>query len=248
VLTAYGGNATASQPLEIKAIDPTPTPTPVPPPPVIRFFTAQGPVDAVTQQSVSADGLTTVYNVLAATPVQLSWLVDGADEITLFGPGITEGVGNQGTRDIGQVIIGGTYQLTASNDGGTATATVIIQVQQPPPPAPYDVRGVLGTEMITITWRYNNTAFQKPYFVGFKIYSADVSADSTDTDFYEVGELRKAAPDDPPLVRYSFLHELPGEDTCGRAYYVTVLYQDVATSEEKETDASTNSWYSKPCP
>jgi hypothetical protein len=248
VLTAYNGDATASQPLEIKAIDPTPTPTPVPPPPVIRFFTAQGPVDAVTQQSVSADGLTTVYNVLAATSVQLSWLVDGADEITLFGPGITEGVGNQGTRDIGPVIIGGTYQLTASNDGGTATATVIIQVQQPPPPTPNDVRGVVGTEMITITWRYNNTSFQKPYFIGFKIYGADVSADSTDTDFYEVGELRKAAPDDPPLVRYSFLHELPGEDTCGRAYYVTAIYLDVLTGIEEETDASTNSWYSTPCP
>jgi hypothetical protein len=146
------------------------------------------------------------------------------------------------------MITGGTYQLNAANDGGSVTATVIIQVQQPPPPAPYDVRGVLGTEMITITWRYDNASFQKPYFVGFKIYSADVSADSTDIDFYEVGELRKAAPDDPPLVTYSFLHALPGEDTCGRAYYVTVIYLDVLTNIEEETDASTNSWYSAPCP
>jgi hypothetical protein len=251
VLTAYNGDATASQPLEIKAIDPTPTPTPTPtpvPPPVIRFFTAQGPVDAVTQQSVSADGLTTVYNVLAATSVQLSWLVDNADEITLFGPGITEGVGNQGTRDIGQVISNGTYQLNASNDGGSATATVIIQVQLVPPPPPYDVTGVRGTDMVTITWRYDSSSFQKPYFIGFKIYSADVSADSTDTDFYEVGDWRKAAPDDPPLVKYTFIHDLAGSDTCGRAYYVTAIYQDVLTSIEEETDASTNSWYSIPCP
>jgi len=248
VLTAYNGDATTSQPLEIKAIDPTPTPTPVPPPPVIRFFTAQGPVDAVTQQSVSADGLTTVYNVLAATSVQLSWLVDDADEITLFGPGITEGVGNQGTRDIGQVISNGTYQLNASNDGGSATATVIIQVQLVPPPPPYDVTGVRGTDMVTITWRYDSSSFQKPYFIGFKIYSADVSADSTDTDFYEVGDWRKAAPDDPPLVKYTFIHDLAGSDTCGRAYYVTAIYQDVLTSIEEETDASTNSWYSIPCP
>jgi hypothetical protein len=180
--------------------------------------------------------------------VQLNWLVEGANEITLFGPGITEGVGNQGNKDLGQIISNGTYQLTATNDGGSATATVIIQVRLQPPPPPYDVAGIRGTDMITVTWRYDSVSFQKSYFRGFKIYSADVSAGSTDTDFYEVGELRKAAPDDPPLVQYTFVHDLTGLDTCGRAYYVTAIYEDVLTTIEEETNASTNSWYSIPCP
>jgi hypothetical protein len=250
VLTAYNGDSTASQPLEIKAIEPTPTPTPVPPPPVIRFFTASGPVDGISQVDTytTTAGTTIVYRVLAATQVQLNWLVEDASEITLFGPGVTEGVGNQGNRDLGQVISNGTYQLTASNDGGSTTATVILQVQLQPPPPPYDVDGLVGTEAVSITWQYDDESFEKPYFIGFRIYSADVSADSTDTAFYEVGDLRKA-PGDLPQLQYTFEHALPPPlDTCGRAYYVTAIYEDVLTGDEMETDASTNSWYSMPCP
>jgi hypothetical protein len=252
VLTAYNDNVSSSQPLEIKAIDPTPTPTPVPPPPIIHFFTARaiGNPNDVTQQSTTTttDGTTIVYNVIAGTQVELNWLVEGQDTLILTGPSLNEGVAQQGPRLIGTVTTDATYQLMASNNGGVTTDIVVLRVQLVPPPAPYNVDGApdYAGNTITITWDYDQASFDKVYFTGFRIYSADVSPGSTDTSFYEVGMVLKGVDPIPPYV---YVHAIAAPGSAyGRAYYVTAVYQDVLQGVEKETGASRNSWYSQPTP
>ncbi len=258
VLTAFNGELKSSQATEVKAIEPTPTPTPTPiptapppptatptpyPPPVIVYYKAEGnnPLEdqVVFVETLDEGGFPVyVYRVEGGSRMKLAWEVRNAESVVLqdFGP---QALIEDGFLLPGSIIESGDYVLIAQNNGGanTTKATIRVDITSPePPPPPYNVAGVEdaagGTN--TITWSYRFADRSK--IVGFRIYRADFPPGSA---FEPVQTLYDTNAN-------NWVDSLA--ETCGKAYYVVALYVDYVTDEEVETQASTTSWYSQPCP
>ncbi len=257
VLTAFNGDLSASKPAEVTWVEPTPTatPTPVPtapppptetptpfPPPIISFYKAEdinSPSDAVIFQREydTAAGTVYEYQVVAGTRVKLSWGVKDADTVTL------ENLGSQppeGSITLpAPVVQPALIKLTAENNDGNNQVNAAIQfsvVSPAPPPPPLQVTGVEdpAAETNTIQWAYRSE--DRASIDGFRIYRSDVPPGS---DFVVVWPLT-----DPSASSWTD----NVSPTCGRAYYVVAVYTDWVNNVEKETAASSTSWYSKPCP
>lgn len=258
VLTAFNGTLKASAATEVKAIEPTPTPTPTPvptapppptatptpyPPPVIVYYKAEGNDPLVDQvvfiETLDEGGFPVyVYRVEGGSRMKLSWEVRNAESVVLqdFGP---QALIEDGFLLPGSIIESGDYVLIAQNNGGanTAKATIRVDIASPePPPPPYNVTGIEdptgGTN--TISWSYRFA--DRPKIVGFRIYRADFPPGSMFEPVQTLYDQNASSWVDMPT------------ETCGKAYYVVALYVDYVTDEEVETQASTTSWYSQPCP
>ena len=258
VLTAFNGELKSSQATEVKAIEPTPTPTPTPiptatpaptatptpyPPPVIVYYKAEGnnPLEdqVVFVETLDEGGFPVyVYRVEGGSRMKLAWEVRNAESVVLLGFG-PQALIEDGFLLPGSIIESGDYVLIAVNNGGvnTSKATIRVDITSPePPPPPYNVAGVEdaagGTNAITWSYRFAD----RSKIVGFRIYRADFPPGSA---FEPVQTLYD-------INANNWVDSLA--QTCGKAYYVVALYVDYVTDEEVETQASTTSWYSQPCP
>jgi hypothetical protein len=251
VLTAYNGALSRSAPAEVTALEPTakptakppPTPTATPfPPPVVAYYLAEGlnpPDDKVVFQTSyeGENGMIYVYDVEVGSRVTLKWKVNNADTVVVepFGAQPTEG----SVVLPAPVVAPATYELTAKNNNGKNEIHAFLQIEitsPNPPQAPYNVRGTEDPagKKNTIEWSY--TDLDRALIVGFRIYRAEVPPGS---DFVAVWTEY-----DPSATAWT--DEV--DPTCGKAYYVVAVYVDPITNEEKETEASSTSWYSQPCP
>jgi hypothetical protein len=79
---------------------------------------------------------------------------------------------------------------------------------------------------------------------GFRVYGSNVSPQTNFTPISTI-YLTETLPVSPPST-FSVVDTV--SPTCGRAYYVVALYQDIIAGVEKETNASGSSWYSTLCP
>jgi len=258
VLTAYNGDLSSSMPAEVTVLEPTPTPTmtPVPtvpptptptptpfPPPFISFYKAEG-LDPTQDRVVfkgateTDNGTVYLYEVEVGARVKLSWSVENAEKVTIQNLGAQPTSGEVVLPD--PVTAAASYMLTAENNGGANQVSAFVQFEvtamQPPPP-PYGVRGVEDVAAGTnrIEWNYDDQ--YRGVIIGFRIYRADVPPGDS---FLPVGMV-----DDPNATSWT---DTALNETCGKAYYVVAVYIDPVRNEERETEASTTSWYSRPCP
>jgi hypothetical protein len=247
ILTAFGEaeDQTASQTVELTVLEPTPlppptdtpvptlTPTPTPIPPIVSFWAEEN------DQVVFLGGDPPVYQVEAGSDVNLRWSVQGADTLTLIS--LLLGSQDQDPTSTGKTLLSvtteDTYQLTAQNAGGTTQKSLQIRLKSPdPPPPPSNVDGLQGSGAITITWVYATQ--DEDDIIGFRIYRADMPPGTNFTRVADEGDLNPGSEQWVDQV----------SPTCGKVYYVVALYFDIISGENKETDASTTSWGSQPCP
>ncbi len=245
VLTAKNGDLSASTPLEVGGEDPTPTPeptataTPTPLPAIISFFKAAG-IDADASK-VTFSGTTSTssgpiyaYTIEAGAMVELSWDAANAETVEL------EGYGPQpasSTFEIPNAVVKSTtLTLTATNASGVSTKSYLrFNVEAPdPPPAPFNVTGKVVDSQAVLSWSYRTT--DRAGITGFRIYRANLA---TDGIFIAVWTEY-----DPSATGWTDEEASP----CDTAYYVVAVYDDIVTETEKETGASTTSWYSPSCP
>lgn len=259
VLTAYNGELSRSTPAEVTALEPTPTVTPTPPPtpaptatpeptpfppPLIAYYKAEGQAGyeskVVFQDSYqSENGPVYVYRVEAGAWMKLLWEVSSAEVVTLEGYGPQPAQGEFALP--GAITQAATYVLTAENNGGQNQIRAFVQVEvtsPPPPPPPFNVAGVedAGAGTNKVSWSYRPQ--DRTRIDGFRIYRADVPPGNS---FVAVWSLY-----DPNATEWT--DTLAPNQTCGKAYYVVAIYTDVISSEERETAASSTSWFSTPCP
>lgn len=258
VLTAYNGDLSASQTVQLTVLEPTPTstwtPTPTPEPtlpptetptptptslpaPSIVYFRAEG-VDPLQDRvefvgiEGGQDAPTYVYRVEVRSMAKLSWSVEAASKVTLDGapqPATSVYVIPNPITEAGY------YTLDAENAEGVGrSASIRFELTSPPPPPPpYGVDGTESEEGNTIIWHYQNE--YRDDITGFRIYRADVAQDP--------GYLPITTIYDPYATEWL---DTP-DQTCGKNYYVVALYIDPITDEEEETEASANSWYTSSC-
>lgn len=247
VLTAYNGDQQTVKTAQIQFLDPTPTPEPTAttaagagggagggsgsgtptPTPEITSFTAEG-VSSSDQVTSAGGG---VYNVVAGSNVNLRWVTNNADTITLVG------VGDQtpsGTYTVNNVVVDKVYQLKASNDNGSTQEFLQLRVvPKPPPPAPYAVDGTDNGTSVTLTWQYDN----ENDIIGFRVYRAPAVS----------GPFTRIA--DESQLANSARQYIDSTTPAGCAgYYVTAVYLDPSSGNKQETSASQNSWFKPSCP
>ncbi len=252
VLTAFNEDKASSGNLQVEVVEATPTPvpadTPVPtettlPTAVINSFAIVSPDPP---QVVSLGSNT--YQVYVDTQVRFRWQVDSsAKKVRLESP-------DGDAQTLSAVPIGsfdkdiakngdGEYRLVAINGADAESPAQVLTVQvvdKPPPNRPTNVTGAEDTanNVNTITWSWQSDSTLSD-LTGFRVYRADVS----DGIFSPLpGQLA------PPGSSGSWTDTLTAPDTtCGKAYYVVSVYENIA-GDELVTDASTNTWFSTPCP
>ncbi len=248
ILTAYNGDLSSSQTVELTVQEPTPTPppptpTPTPAPePVIEYFVAKGAEDPNDVTLLGSGSLTNSlrYEVVAGAKVIFSWSVHNAAQVTLFEN--SESLGEQPAEwelPPRVIIEAGQYRLVATNaDGIERSAFIQITTRQPePPPSPYNVDGPpLQTIPLTITWSYDADHLND--IIGFRVYRADAPYEHFDRmmDEAQLDNLKRNWGDPSP--------------GCGQAYYVVAVYEVYVDGEKTpfETDPSPDRYYSWPCP
>lgn len=250
VLTAYNGelNVTAVQQLTVNEPTPTPTPmptaTPLPPAPVIDYFqavSASGTASDVVQDLSANIANTLVYTVVAGTPVEFRWVVHNATVVLFDGANVAAINDDQSSQVVQGVKSPKTYELRALNAVGAMTQKFVkVNIQQkPPPPRPFNVNGTdSAAPPLIITWQYNAADVDK--IVGFRVYRATVP----NTSFDRVADYDTLT---SSARQFSDPLDNPPSATCGLAYYVVAVSLD-ADGNPVESQPSTNSWYSSPCP
>lgn len=246
ILTASNGpDLNTSQTVQIKVNLPTPTMTPSPAPtptpsqtpsatplplPIIIFSAAPDtgqPANSVNP--LPGDATTYKYEVVAGTRVKFNWSVTNAVKVTFL---------SQDKAPIDsatlQVLAADTYVFAAINAQG-ASVNVFVQIQlkaKPIPPAPFNVNGpgIAAPQPWIITWDYDPNSLAD--IEGFRFYRATLP----NLSFVAL----------PDVGTSPLQYQDPG-GTCGMAYYIVALYRDV-NNDLQETAASSNSWYSPPCP
>jgi len=251
ILTAYNGELSVSAPVEVTIIEPTPTLTPTPtatptatpvPPPLVTFLAEAitGQVD--WQETVdTGQGEKHIYQVEAGSDIRLKWAVQRADKLTLDGQEQVDIA--DGSIDKLAVTSPALYALVAFNNEDANEVREFIQLDlfsPPPPRPPTSLSGdLVPGNGITLTWKHK-TQPGTASIDGFRVYRATVVPKS---DFEPLQP--------PPAVITALEHFDPEPEggTCGKAYYVVAVYQAIENNQwvEKETDASANSWYSRPC-
>lgn len=235
VLTAFNQGKQASQSAEVRVLTPTPTTTPPPPPPtplpaaIISSFVAEEKANAVTFVPGSNPP---TYQVVAGSDVKLNWETQNAVKVTLVSSSGNQDVATTGSKTLLSVIANDDVQLQAFNGENKLTsANLKLQViPPPPPPPPFDFTGVEGTNVITLSWKYDSNS--KDQIEGFRIYSTS----ATNTPLFDEGTLDENATS----------HVISVSPTCGNGYYVVAVYIDIISNNKKERP-TTNTWFSKTC-
>ncbi|MEE8389684.1 MAG: FHA domain-containing protein [Anaerolineae bacterium] len=241
ILTAYNGDLSSSQTVELTISEPPPTPTPIPPPPIIDYFVLDEGSPNVTRLSSDPANDTINYEVVGGTTVDFMWSAQNVSNVTLDVDGMSLGeYPPQGGTP--RLIAGaGQYQLSAENAAGVVRyAYIYISLEAViPPPPPYGVSGQqLGSNQpLTVTWEFDPGSYAGQ-IDGFRIYRADTPyADYTDftlvVDETQVSGL-------PP-------YRWPEPETgCSWAYYVRAVYKD--EYGQPQVTSPSNIWQSWPCP
>ncbi|MBP7689546.1 MAG: FHA domain-containing protein [Thermoflexales bacterium] len=250
VLSAFNGelNTTAVQQLTVNEPTPTPTPpptaTPLPPAPVIDYFqavSASGTASDVIQDLSTNIANTLVYTVVAGTPVEFRWLVRNSTAVLFDGASVAAINDSPSSQIVPGVKQPKTYELRALNAIGTTTlkfVKIVIQ-QKAPPPRPFNVNGTdSAAPPLLLTWQYNAADVDK--IVGFRVYRATVP----NTTFDRVADYDTL---DNAARQFADPLDNPPSPTCGLAYYVVAISLD-ADGNPVESQPSSNSWYSSPCP
>jgi hypothetical protein len=244
VLTAINNGANDSATIEVGAENPTPTPeppTPVPPAPAITKFLIGSP-GSPRVVPISQSGNTAQYEVQIDSTVTFEWSSQNTNKVT-FSPdgGSSQDLSSNGqtTQQITLGNINQTFTLIgASSDGQTTdlwTINVTV-VDQPPPSPPFSVIGMEDVDVSnSIEWQWSSSTGRYDA-TGFRVYRANVPGGSFSVVADE-NDLDENARD--------WSEDLA--QTCGRAYYVVAVYEDV-DGNTQESAVSTNSWYSTPCP
>lgn len=240
ILTAFNGDLSTSQTVEIKVNEPPPTatpeptltPTPIPPNIVFFQLAAADSVDDDKVTLLSADPIE--YEVVGGTRVNLSWLVQNATRVTLWADG--DSLGDQSFEGRQPRTIRNLeerYRLVAENaQGDQDVEEILVTVKQEIPPAPVNVQGEIIADTIVIEWDFEG---DENDIDGFRIYRAVLPE----------GFERAVSIMDPGAREWEDTEDMP--PTCGRAYYVVAVYTDF-NGDTQETSASANSWYSPSCP
>jgi hypothetical protein len=223
-----------------------PTPIPVP---NIQYFQLVG--DGVTPgdtQSVPGKTITS-YGVVAGSCVKLKWQVDGAVIVTLSGQPVEHSMVVPQAPSPPCLTANTSYILIAINgDPDKAAAQVKREydlfVTITPPATPGPPCCVNGSQLKDgsgnlLTWDYSALATVP---AGFRVYRSTVWGTRTPFE-----------PKFETLDRTVKQWLDPDKPTCGKAYYVVALYKNVTGDMCSdpvmcETEASTTSWYSPPCP
>jgi hypothetical protein len=239
VLAAFNSDQKDSQNVQVQVKEPTPTPEPTPtatpeptpiPTPAITF--------RVDGKFPEPDTSPPVYKLRQGTDATLAWNVsDDAKSVVLkLNPGELSFSPGNGSFPLSSLSGKDSkqYQLEASNDGGTNRASLEIEVvANPVPPPPSNVWGDPGDKNV-LHWEWNPTAdITKDDIRGFRIYRGLQGSGSFDftQDIFD--------PSQKDWTDASY--------GCGMIYYVVTLYQNLDL-DVVETDASSNSWASEPCP
>lgn len=242
VLTAFNGSLSASQTVQVADEDPTPTPEPPPPtatpfPPAnIIFFKAESGEEPPKPEEVVQISENS-YEVVVGSRVKLSWSVQNATKVTL------EDFGSQPFEGSVTFIVrnSDTYQLAALNEANQETSAFLeIKAKPlPPPPSPNSFIGqenLNGAPVITLTWKYPGAA--QDDITGFRIYRADLSDPDNFSRIADEGDLEPTA---------NQFVDTTASPACGKVYYVVAVFLNL-DNEPEETDSSTTSWISIPCP
>jgi hypothetical protein len=261
VLTAFNEDATSSQTIQVEVLAATPTPTLTPTPaPTGTPVPSATPLPTVTPTPTTAPASITsfvisspgsprvtdlggtnphLYKVQVNTDAIFSWVVENAVTVTFFpADGSSSEVGTSGQTNA--TITGSgikNYSLVAENSVGERTTAQVIQitvVDQDPPDPPFNITGVeTENEQNTINWVWSADQ-DKNEATGFRVYRANVgSTFSLVVDENTLGADTRSWTDTLSA-------------TCGKAYYVVAVYEDISGSTQ-ESAISTNSWYSQPC-
>jgi hypothetical protein len=238
VLTAFNQDQKMSQTVQVELEEPTPTPTPSATPTgtpipasIVEFRIASPGSPQVVQMGSN------VYQAQVGANLIFSWVTNNAVKV-IFTPAngaATEGspIGQSGTQRVNNA---GTlkYTLVAENGAGQRTSVREITVEvidKPPPDPPFSVLGVENIDVQNmLTWQVNSDP-NKSDITGYRIYRASVPGGN----FSPIGETSDK----------SFVD--PVSPTCGLAYFVVALYEDISGSIQ-ESPASLNSWNSALCP
>jgi hypothetical protein len=250
VITALNGpDLSASQTAQITVNPPTPTPTPPPtstpaptplPLPIIIFSAVSDPAhpefagDVIQDTSASIPTNTRQYTVTAGTFVLFSWTTTNAVK-TNFNHQDKAANDSQSL----QITTSGTYPFAAFNAASAEVDLFIRVVVTPrlPPAPPFNVTGAMTstTGPVTLNWQYPSALLSRIDF--FRVYRADVPS----TSFAVIGDnIPKTT------VPFQFV-DTNGTSFCSKAYYVVGVFTDF-DNVQKETNPSTNSWYSHTCP
>ena len=246
VLTAFNGEElSVSQTVQIAVLAPTPTattpptatPQPTPFPLPIVIFAAAADTDrgepassvtAITSADVPTN--TRRYSVVAGTWVKFNWTATNAVKVVFLG----EDKAPVDSRSM-QVVTAGTFLFSAINAANQQT-DLFVQIQvlpRPAPPAPFAVNGPAESSVgpLLLTWDYASDALAN--IDGFKIYRA----------LQPAGVFVAIADNVPKTLPLQFEDAGGG---CGMAYYVVALYTDL-NGVSRESEPSSNSWYSEVC-
>jgi hypothetical protein len=237
-VTAYNGDVAQSKTATLKVGRPTPTPAPTLPPPSISTFQVKAaePEDyykVQVKEGTNGRG----FVVVAGTRVVLFWVVRNASSVELRLNDTTIASGLKG-EDQMAVIAGSrkdTYMITAFvGDNARGSLSVTIEPKPLNIPVPTNVRGVEESGSVTIMWDYDIDFTD--LISGFRVFRADLPQD-----------FKLVASEHDGLGNTAFEWRDTSGSTCGKAYYVVAVYTDLE-GQKKTTDASTTSFYTKPCP
>lgn len=219
ILTAFNGDLSASQTVQLKV---NPPPTPPPPKPVISFT-----VKATSGTIWQLDPGSSVYYIEGGSDLLLEWdVANNPEETTLTINSSSQTVGPSGDRALNNVNDDLVCSIKAKNAGGQAQAEIQILVaseQAPPPPESFKY------ESGVFTWKY--PAPKVSLIKGFRIYRINGGGPVL---VFDVGDL--PSPGDPQPYSKALAPCVEG------VYYVVAVYYDGVADTDKETEAAETSW------
>ena len=172
--------------------------------------------------------------MIAGTTINLSWEVQNANKVSLSVDG--NSLGDQALMGVlpQRVIDSENYSLLATNgpQNSQKSATALLRIEAdvdiPKPPAGF-IGTVVASDMIRLTWTYDNNEENK--IIGFRVYRSDAPPHSTFRRIADEGDL------DPGKEEYTDQKDFP--PNCGKSYYVVAVYEDV-NGNLQETDSTAN--------
>jgi hypothetical protein len=241
VLTAYNQEQKDSKDTPVQVVTPTPTLTPEPPPAEITKFVISFPPEVRDLGGGK-------YEVPANTDVTFSWETNAAAKKVTFtdytgasAPGSVP-VGSTVRRITPESPLEKSFTLVAENEVGNPSEPKEIKVKvvdRDPPLPPFNVNGVEnpGSNQNKITWQWVSDPTRAD-IVGFRVYRDDNLNGN-----YQL--VPGADENGLPKGTNTFTDNI--NPTCGRSYYVTVVYLNVKGELQVLPISSTSTWFSAPC-
>ncbi len=269
ILTAFNGDLSASQTVQVSADDPTPTPepteTPIPPPRIIAY---QPRPDGVNVTCTQLGNSNWNCNVKKGATLKVDWSVsDDAERVNIRVLGdVTEFQATDQEIDPGQskgytgfrASDGGDYPLKAFNASPSSPATrsifvTVLAPDIPSPPLNFTGEAVTdtNTSILTHTLQWDAPAQNEEQVIGYRVYYQQLG--ETGFESHDIPDDPGDPLDDPDDPQYTIWHRRNGQDGqsfCGDDtinYFVVALYEDI-NGDPVETAAGSPSWNSETRP